>query len=287
LSSIGAASENQEVIKALKDLESDMQVLVSQLAVDPSLKKYIQENNSMARDLVLEQYEKRIASSGTEASSILLNSSETESCPKIGDSQAFPPLKKAILQGKGPVAEVREDYSLKAREDSVTVNFNSVTNPAMEVVTTAMKKEFSQQSHNSAITGWRSLFDESSNNQLLEYYKPTEIGGQKAPKEVIQEGIQHWDSCLVGQIFLKNPKYSLVYNVANMLWGRDGSVEVMAADKSFWVEKKEKFRLVHPRHLWYHYEANLAKSFKLGFSLNEVSQLGISTPLHGIAKAKD
>lgn len=60
--------------------------------------------------------------------------------PKIGDSQAFPPLKKAILQGKGPVAEVREDYSLKAREDSVTVNFNSVTNPAMEVVTTAMKK---------------------------------------------------------------------------------------------------------------------------------------------------
>lgn len=71
MSSIGAASENQEVIKALKDLESDMQVLVSQLAVDPSLKKYIQENNSMARDLVLEQYEKRIASSGTEASSIL------------------------------------------------------------------------------------------------------------------------------------------------------------------------------------------------------------------------
>lgn len=141
MSSIGAASENQEVIKALKDLESDMQVLLSQLAVDPSLKKYIQENNSMARDLVLEQYEKRIASSGTEVSSILLNSSETESCPKIGDSQAFPPLKKAILQGKGPVAEVREDYSLKAREDSVTVNFNSVTNPAMEVVTTAMKKE--------------------------------------------------------------------------------------------------------------------------------------------------
>ena len=156
----------------------------------------------MARDLVLEQYEKRIASSGTEASSI--HSSETESCPKIGDSQAFLPLKKAILQGKGPVAEVREDYSLKAREDSVTVNFNSVTNPAMEVVTTAMKKEnyFSQQSHNSAITGWRSLFDESSNNQLLEYYKPTEIGGQKVvkpPKEVIQEGIQHWDSCLVGE----------------------------------------------------------------------------------------
>lgn len=37
---------------------------------------------------------------------------------------------------------MREDYSLKAREDSVTVNFNSVTNPAMEVVTTAMKKEF-------------------------------------------------------------------------------------------------------------------------------------------------
>lgn len=113
-------------------------------------------------------------------------------------------MKKAILQGKGPVAEVREDYSLKAREDSVTVNFNSVTNPAMEVVTTAMKKKensFSQQSHNSAITGWRSLFDESSNNQLLEYYKPTEIGGQKVvkpPKEVIQEGIQHWDSCLVG-----------------------------------------------------------------------------------------
>lgn len=95
MSSIGAASENQEVIKA--DLESDMQVLLSQLAVDPSLKKYIQENNSMARDLVLEQYEKRIASSGTEASSI--HSSETESCPKIGDSQAFPPLKKAILQG--------------------------------------------------------------------------------------------------------------------------------------------------------------------------------------------
>lgn len=56
------------------------------------------------------------------------------------------------------------------------------------------------------------------------------------------------------------------------------------------AKKKEKFRLVHPRHLWYHYEANLAKSFKLGFSLNEVSQLGISTlksPLHGIAKAKD
>lgn len=71
MSSIGAASENQEVIKALKDLESDMQVLVSQLAVDPSLKKSIQENNSMARDLVLEQYEKIIASSGTEASSIL------------------------------------------------------------------------------------------------------------------------------------------------------------------------------------------------------------------------
>lgn len=50
---------------------------------------------------------------------------------------------------------------------------------------------------------------------------------------------------------------------------------------------KEKFRLVHPRHLWYHYEANLAKSFTLGFSLNEVSQLGLSTqksPLHGIAK---
>lgn len=133
---------------------------------------------------------------------------------------------------------MREDYSLKAREDSVTVNFNSVTNPAMEVVTTAMKKanSFSQQSHNSA--GWRSLFDESSNNQLLEYYKPTEIGGQKVPpKEVIQEGIQHWDSCLVGQIFWKNPKYSLVYNVANMLWGRDGSVEVMAADKDFWVFK--------------------------------------------------
>lgn len=54
--------------------------------------------------------------------------------------------------------------------------------------------------------------------------------------------------------------------------------------------KKEKLKLVHPRHLWYHYEANLAKSFTLGFSLNEVSQLGISTlksPLNGIAKAKD
>lgn len=59
----------------------------------------------------------------------------------------------------------------------------------------------------------------------------------KPPKEVIQEGIQHWDSCLVGQIFRKNPKYSLVYNVANMLWGRDGSVEVMAADKDFGVFK--------------------------------------------------
>lgn len=62
----------------------------------------------------------------------------------------------------------------------------------------------------------------------------------KAPKEVIQEGIQHWDSCLVGQIFFFNPKYSLIYNVANMLWGRDGSVEVMAADKSFWVFKISK-----------------------------------------------
>ncbi|MCV5005180.1 hypothetical protein OFM39_36535, partial [Escherichia coli] len=46
-----------------------------------------------------------------------------------------------FLQRERVVAEVHEDYSLKGREDSVTVNFNSVTNPAMEVVTTAMKKE--------------------------------------------------------------------------------------------------------------------------------------------------
>ncbi|KAA3487733.1 Glucosyltransferase-I [Gossypium australe] len=75
---------------------------------------------------------------------------------------------------------------------------------------------------------WRKLFDLSS-EQNLEFSPPEVHGGSvivKPPPEVFDEGIRRWKHLLVAQFLRRPPKFGSLQKLVDMLWSKQGAVEV-------------------------------------------------------------
>ncbi|KAK3204591.1 hypothetical protein Dsin_018637 [Dipteronia sinensis] len=74
----------------------------------------------------------------------------------------------------------------------------------------------------------------------LKYYQPFQSGNRKCVSplmEVAEDGSKAWKNYLVGYFIEKKLTFSLVNNIAMLLWGNRGLQEVLANDKGFFFFK--------------------------------------------------
>lgn len=105
----------------------------------------------------------------------------------------------------------------------------------------------------SCTKSWKTLFEgnfkESLKLSKLDYYVVSKVDGVliiKASKEIIEEGISYWKSCLVGEFLGKTPPFFLVKNMVETLWKKFGKVEIKPGDDDLYVfrfEDENKSRL--------------------------------------------
>ncbi|KAF2300612.1 hypothetical protein GH714_014496 [Hevea brasiliensis] len=75
--------------------------------------------------------------------------------------------------------------------------------------------------------------------QQLRFFMPETKGKNivRIPKAVVEEGIKKWDQCLVGQFLGQSADISVMLNMANGLWGKEGRIEVTKTENELYIFK--------------------------------------------------
>ncbi|KAJ9167399.1 hypothetical protein P3X46_022054 [Hevea brasiliensis] len=76
--------------------------------------------------------------------------------------------------------------------------------------------------------------------QQLRFFMPESTKGKnivRIPKAVVEEGIKKWDQCLVGQFLGQSADISVMLNMANGLWGKEGRIEVTKTENELYIFK--------------------------------------------------
>ena len=84
-------------------------------------------------------------------------------------------------------------------------------------------------------TDWRKLFS-TAVDQTLNFYPPKRTNGKLiVPSEVIAEGERQWRNAVVVQFIGKIPNFSFFQRMINVLWGKEGDVDLRPVGHNLFV----------------------------------------------------
>ncbi|XVF41214.1 hypothetical protein PTKIN_Ptkin01aG0262600 [Pterospermum kingtungense] len=84
---------------------------------------------------------------------------------------------------------------------------------------------------------WSKLFS-LTNDQEMEFFEPKKVAGSiraALPDDVLDEGEKSWTTSIVAQFAGRIPNFSALQKQANLLWGKEGNVEICSAGKNLFI----------------------------------------------------
>ena len=87
------------------------------------------------------------------------------------------------------------------------------------------------------LADWRQLFS-ASPDQSLQYFPPSLENGQllvQPPDDIFEEGINQWKNVVVVQFIGRIPNYSYFQRMVNILWGKDGEVDLRPVGSNLFI----------------------------------------------------
>ena len=157
----------------------------------------------------------------------------------IGHGEPLPSSSKHCKRGKtdlqgmgadgygyGHLDQVEADYGLMVAGNTTVMVASGVdATVAMEgIEPNAKYKANSGTEESKGVKSWKNLFPvlEKTSGQL-QFFKPHIANGKlvaKPPVEAVNEGIDMWKGCLVGQFLDKRLPFPVVRSLVNRLWGK-------------------------------------------------------------------